>query len=351
MVAERVAIVLFNLGGPDRPEAIAPFLRNLFRDPAILRLPFFLRLPLARLIADRRVKPAHEIYARLGGRSPLLDLTQAQARALEAALPDIDARCFIAMRYWHPFSGETARAVKAFAPDRVLLLPLYPQFSTTTTGSSLNAWREASARAGLVAEVTTLCCYPDHADYVAAATTELRATWQEARDALGATPLRLLFSAHGLPEAIVRSGDPYAWQIARTAESILRVWGTDAPDDWTICYQSRATPQKWLEPSTEQEIARAARDKVGVVVMPIAFVSDHSETLVELDIEYRELAKRLRVPGYFRAPAQNDDLGFIAALADLVRRMLASGPGLCSQQGSRLCPGECGGCPFSERPA
>lgn len=348
-MAERVAVVLFNLGGPDGPGAIAPFLRNLFRDPAILRVPFFLRLPLARIIAGRRVNPAREIYARLGGRSPLLDLTQAQARALEAALPDIEARCFIAMRYWHPFSDEAARAVKAFAPDRVLLLPLYPQFSTTTTGSSLSAWREASARAGLIAEVTTLCCYPDHAGYVAAAAAQLRVAWEEAQAALGATPLRLLFSAHGLPEAIVEAGDPYVWQIARTAAAILKAWGEEAPLDWTICYQSRATPQKWLEPSTEAEIVRAAREKVGVVVMPIAFVSDHSETLVELDIEYRELAKRIGAPGYFRVPAQNDDPGFIVALADIVRRMLASGAGLCSHQGGRLCPRECVGCAFGGR--
>lgn len=350
-MGERIAIVLFNLGGPDGPAAIAPFLRNLFRDPAILRLPFFLRLPLAWIVAGRRVRPAREIYARLGGRSPLLDLTQAQARALEAALPDIEARCFIAMRYWHPFSDEAARAVKAYAPDRVLLLPLYPQFSTTTTGSSLTAWREASARAGLIAEVTTLCCYPDDPGYVAAATAQLRAAWQEARSALGATPLRLLFSAHGLPEEIVKAGDPYAWQIASTAAAILECWRDDAPSDWTICYQSRATPQKWLEPNTEEEIARAARDKVGVVVMPIAFVSDHSETLVELDIEYRDLAKRLGVPGYFRVPAQNDDPGFITALADIVNRMLASGAGLCSYQGGRLCPPECVGCAFGSHAA
>ncbi|MEO8715841.1 MAG: ferrochelatase [Acetobacteraceae bacterium] len=346
MPAERVAIVLFNLGGPDSPAAIAPFLRNLFADPAILRLPFFLRWPLARIIAGRRRKPATAIYALLGGRSPLLDLTREQARALEAALPEVDARCFIAMRYWHPNSDEAARAVVAFAPDHVVLLPLYPQFSTTTTGSSLTAWREAAARAGLVATVTTLCCWPDQAGYAAATAALARRTWEEARAKLGGAPMRLLFSAHGLPQAIVRAGDPYAWQVARTAAAILGAW-EDAPDDWTICYQSRATPQKWLEPSTDQEIARAARDKVAVVVVPIAFVSDHSETLVELDIEYRHLAEKLGVAGYFRVPAQNDDPGFIAALADIVRRARTAGPGLCSDAGRRLCPREFGGCPFA----
>ena len=347
MPAERIAIVLFNLGGPDSPAAIAPFLRNLFSDRAILRMPFFFRLPLAWIIAARRLKPARAIYALLGGGSPLLGLTQAQARALETALPELDVRCFVAMRYWHPFSDDAARAVKAFQPDEIVLLPLYPQFSTTTTASSLTAWREAAARAGLVAKVTTLCCWPDHAGYAAATAALARRTWAEARAKLGNVPMRLLFSAHGLPEAIVRAGDPYAWQIARTASAILAARGEgDAPEDWTICYQSRATPQRWLEPSTEQEIARAAADKVAVVVVPIAFVSDHSETLVELDVEYRHLAEKLGVPGYFRVPAQNDDPGFIAALADVVRRARAAGPGLCSEAGGRICPAEFGGCPL-----
>lgn len=347
MPAERTAIILFNLGGPDGPAAVAPFLRNLFSDRAILRMPFFLRFPLAWIIAGRRLKPATAIYALLGGRSPLLDLTQAQARALEAALPELDARCFVAMRYWHPFSDEAAHAVKAFAPDHVVLLPLYPQYSTTTTGSSLTAWREAAARVGLVAKVTTLCCWPDHPGYAAATASLVRRTWEEARATLGDVPMRLLFSAHGLPEAIVRGGDPYAWQVARTAKAILAAWGDgNAPADWTICYQSRATPQRWLEPSTEQEITRAGRDKVAVVVVPIAFVSDHSETLVELDIEYRHLAEKLGVPSYFRVPAQNDDPGFIAALADVVRCTRAAGPGLCSEAGGRICPAEFRGCPL-----
>jgi protoporphyrin/coproporphyrin ferrochelatase len=344
----RVAVVLFNLGGPDRPQAIGPFLRNLFGDKAILRVPFFVRPLLARIIAQRRLKPARAIYALLGGRSPLLELTEAQGAALAAALPELEARCFIAMRYWHPNSSEAARAVLAFRPDEIVLLPLYPQFSTTTTGSSLGAWREAAARAGLAAPVTTLCCWPDDAGYIDATAALLRRTLAEAREATGVPP-RLLFSAHGLPEAIVRAGDPYAWQISRTARALLAELGPEAPEDWTICYQSRATPQKWLEPSTEQEIARAARDKVAIVVMPIAFVSEHSETLVELDIEYRHLAERIGVPGYFRVPAQNADPAFIAALAGLVRRARDAGPGLSSGAGGRICPAEFAGCPFMVR--
>ncbi|MGH7044617.1 MAG: ferrochelatase [Acetobacteraceae bacterium] len=347
MSAPRIAVVLFNLGGPDRPEAIAPFLRNLFADPAILRMPFFIRSPLARLIAARRLRPATENYALLGGRSPLLGLTEAQATALAAALPELEARCFVAMRYWHPFSAETVRAVKAWGPDEVVLLPLYPQFSTTTTGSSLDAWRNAACDAALVAPVSAVCCYPDDPGFADATVAGVRAAWQEARASLDpAVKLRVLFSAHGLPEAIVRAGDPYQWQVERTVGAVLAGWGDAAPEDYVVCYQSRATPQKWLRPSTDHEVERAARDKVALLVVPIAFVSEHTETLVELDVEYRALADRLGVPGYFRVPAQNADAGFIAALAGLVRRTRTAGPGLCSHAGGRICPVGFRGCPL-----
>jgi len=341
----RVAIVLFNLGGPDRSEAIRPFLLNLFRDPAILRVPFFVRPILARVIARSRVKPASENYALLGGRSPLLDLTREQAAALEAALPDLDARCFIAMRYWHPFSSEAACAVKEFAPEHVLLLPLYPQYSTTTTGSSLTAWREAAASAGLVVQTTVLCCYHADPGYTAAAAISVQAAYDRARAALPAgSPLRVLFSAHGLPKGIVEAGDPYQYQVEQTVAAVLDAW-TGARPEWAICYQSRATPQEWIEPSTEMEIERAAHDRTAILVVPIAFVSEHSETLVELDVEYRGLADQLGVPGYFRAPAQNADPGFIASLARLVRQTLAEGPGLCSFARGRSCPREHVDCP------
>ena len=341
----RIAVVLFNLGGPDRPEAIRPFLLNLFRDPAILRVPFFVRPILARIIARSRVAPATENYALLGGRSPLLDLTRAQASALETALPELDVKCFVAMRYWHPFSAEAARAVKAFAPDRVLLLPLYPQYSTTTTGSSLTAWREAAAGAGLVAPTAALCCYHADPGYAAATAAMVREAYDRARSQLPADAgLRVLFSAHGLPKGIVEAGDPYQYQVEQTVAAVLHAWGR-GDLDWSICYQSRATPQEWIEPSTEMEIERAAHDRTAVLVVPIAFVSEHSETLVELDVEYRLLADRLGVPGYFRAPAQNADPGFIAALADLVRHALGDGPGLCSFAGGRTCPIEHRDCP------
>ncbi len=342
----KLAVVLFNLGGPDSPAAIKPFLLNLFSDPAILRVPFFVRPLLARLIATLRVKPATENYAILGGKSPLLELTQEQARALEAALdaPDTEARCFVAMRYWHPFSLRTAAEVRDWGADEVFLLPLYPHFSTTTTGSSLSAWRDAAARVGLARPVTTLCCWFAEGGYVEATAAILRASLARAR-AEATAPLRVLFSAHGLPETIVARGDPYQFQIESTVGAVVERLA-EPELDWQVCYQSRATPQKWLEPSTETAIERAAADKVAVLVVPIAFVSEHSETLVELDVEYRELAEKQGVPGYFRAPAQNSDPGFIGALAAAVRTARARGTGTCSFAGGRACPAVHADCPM-----
>jgi len=343
----RVAIVLLNLGGPDKMESVYPFLLNLFKDPAILRVPGFIRPLLARIIATARKKPASTNYALLGGKSPLLELTALQADALEAALPELDAKCFIAMRYWHPFSEQTAREVKAFDPDEVVLLPLYPQHSTTTTGSSFTAWREAAAAVGLVKPVTSICCYHSDPGFIAATAAILRTAYMEARAELDpAIPLRLLFSAHGLPESIVLAGDPYQHQVERTVAAVVRQMAIPELDQ-LVCYQSRATPQKWIGPSTEDEIARAGREKVALLVAPIAFVSDHSETLVELDIEYRELAEEDGVPAYFRAPVQNADPAFIQSLADLVRRSRNRGVGLCSFAGSRTCYKPHSDCPHA----
>ena len=352
----KIALVLFNLGGPDQPKAIRPFLVNLFKDPAILRVPFFVRPFLARLIAYLRTRAATANYAILGGRSPLLELTQEQARALERAMaeaaPELEAKCFVAMRYWHPFSDVAARAVKAWNPDEIVLVPLYPQYSTTTTGSSFTAWREASAQAGLMKPVTSLCCYHSSPAFLRATAAIIRTAYDSARSALPAeTRLRIMFSAHGLPEVIIKKGDPYQFQMERTVAGVVRVLreAGDLDDlDHVLCYQSRATPQKWIDPSIEAELERAAHDGVAVLVTPIAFVSDHSETLVELDVEYREVAEKLHLPGYFRVPAQNSDGGFIDALAELVQDALGRGPGLCSFVGGRTCPKQHTDCPHAK---
>ncbi|WP_374440032.1 ferrochelatase [Stella sp.] len=340
----RLAVVLFNLGGPDGPAAVQPFLVNLFSDPAIIRVPGPLRWLLARVIARRRAPIARENYARLGGGSPLLANTEAQARALETALADLgEVRVFVAMRYWHPFAAETARAVAAFAPDRVVLLPLYPQFSTTTTASSLADWARAARRAAIRAPTSSVCCYPLERGLVAAEAELVREGLAMARES---GPSRVLFSAHGLPEKIVAAGDPYQWQVERTAAMVAERAGLGA-GEWVVCYQSRVGPLAWIGPSTEDEIRRAGADGLGIVVVPIAFVSEHSETLVELDIEYRELADEAGVRTYVRVPTVGVRAAFVAGLADLVRDAAGRSPGWVPPEGRRLCPAAHGGCPIA----
>jgi ferrochelatase len=313
------AVVLMNLGGPDSPAAVLPFLSNLFADPAIIDLPSVLRLPLARIVARRRAKVARRIYASLGGSSPLLANTEVQARALERVLGP-DYRCFVAMRYWHPTSAEAARKVKRWQADDIVCLPLYPQFSTTTTASSVKAWQQAAARESLDRPTRIICCYPDEKGLVAAMAELIRPALADARRC-GKAP-RLLLTAHGLPQRVVRAGDPYPRQVALTAAAVVAALAQ--PElDWRICYQSRVGPLKWIGPSTDAEIRVAGIDRVPVVVVPIAFVSEHAETLVELDQEYRRLAEECMVPFYLRVPTVGTAPSFVGALAALVRRAQA----------------------------
>ncbi len=351
MTRPKTAVVLLNLGGPDSPDAVQPFLTNLFTDPAILRVPGFIRPWLGKFIARRRTPAAQENYAVLGGKSPLLELTIEQAESLQAVLATDEAteyRCFVAMRYWHPFSEETARQVQEWGADRVMLVPLYPQFSTTTTGSSMTAWADACRTIGLDIPVQTLCCWHSDDDFAAATARLVREAYDKARAELPENvPLRVLFSAHGLPESIVKRGDPYQWQVEQTVDKVREHLGIEGLD-WLVCYQSRVTPQKWIGPSTDTEIERAGAEKVALLVCPIAFVSEHSETLVELDVEYREEAEHVGVPGYFRVPAQNSEVHFIAALAGLVRRTAANPRSLCSFAGARQCPKVHKDCPHAK---
>jgi len=308
----RLAVVLFNLGGPDSLKAVKPFLFNLFRDPAIIQLPALLRLPLATLISTTRNKAAQANYARMGGRSPLLPETEAQAKALEAELKaqGRDVRVFIAMRYWKPFADETAKQVAAFAPDEIVLLPLYPQYSTTTSGSSIKDWARAYKGPG---RTRAVCCYPTAAGLAEAHAAEIRKVWEAAGSP---TNIRLLFSAHGLPRKIVDEGDPYQAQIEATAGAVA--YHLPELFDRRVCYQSRVGRLEWLGPSTEDAIREAAADGKGVLVSPIAFVSEHVETLVELDHEYAELAKGLGLPHYLRARTPGVEAPFIADLAAAV---------------------------------
>lgn len=340
----KTAVVLFNLGGPDRPEAVQPFLFNLFFDPAIIRLPLPLRWLLARFISKRRAPVAQEIYREMGGGSPLLPNTEAQAAALATALRDKglgELRVFIAMRYWHPRARETVRQVAAFAPDQVILLPLYPQFSTTTTGSSLKEWQREAEAAGLKATTRALCCYPEEAGFVDAVVAGLR-------DALcrveGDKAPRVLFSAHGLPKKIIDGGDPYQWQVEQSVAAVLGRLG-EVNLDWQICYQSRVGPLEWIGPATDSEIEAAGREGRPIIVVPVAFVSEHSETLVELDIEYRHLAEKAGAPVYIRVATAGTEAAFIAGLAGLVVGVIAGSRPVCSQGGGRRCPAEWRGCP------
>jgi ferrochelatase len=335
----RTAVVLFNLGGPDSLGAVRPFLVNLFDDPAIIRLPRVLRWLLARLIAYRRSPIAWEIYRHLGGSSPILANTEAQVRTLEAALGD-GVRVFVAMRYWRPRAGEAAAAVKAWAPDRIVLLPLYPQFSTTTTGSSVADWRRAAARVGLAAPTRLLCCYPDDGGFVAAVARPLAQALDEAP---AGERVRILFSAHGLPARIVAAGDPYRWQVERTVAAVLAALGRPGLDA-VLCFQSRVGPLAWIKPATDAEIRRAGTERRSLIVVPIAFVSEHSETLVELDRDYGRLAQDVGVPRYRRLPTVSTDPDFIGGLASEVRRLASEGGEVQSNTGVRLCPREFSGC-------
>jgi len=332
-MSRKIAVVLFNLGGPDGPDSVEPFLFNLFNDPAIIGLPGIVRTPLARLISRRRAPMAQANYALMGGGSPLLPETRKQADALISAmarrLPGDEVRGFIAMRYWHPLTEETAAQVAAFAPDEVLLLPLYPQFSTTTTGSSLKAWKAAYRGPGTSRVV---CCWPAGDSFVGAHARLI----EQAFEAAGRPgPARLLFSAHGLPEKVIKGGDPYQAQIEATAAAVAARLSGDW--DWRVSYQSRVGPMKWLGPNTEDEIRAASKEGLALVVTPIAFVSEHIETLVELDVEYGEVARHEGCPAYVRVPALGIDASFIEGLAEAAVSALVRG-GIDSD-GSYRCSG------------
>ena len=341
MSARRLAVVLFNLGGPDGPEAVRPFLFNLFNDKYIITAPTPIRWALARLISTTRAPTARENYAKMGGGSPILPQTEAQARALEAVLAErnlgADVKTFVAMRYWKPYAADAAKEAKAWGATEALLLPLYPQFSSTTTASAMEAWAKASPT-----PTRTVCCYPSGRKFAQAHADAILAAWHK-----GGRPERprVLFSAHGLPQRTIDAGDSYQWQVEQTVAAVRAL----LPPDWDhrTCYQSRVGPLEWIGPSTEEEIEAAGRDKAGVIVSPIAFVSEHIETLVELDEEYAELAHERGVPYYLRAPALGAAEGFIDALADLVERAARFDGAVLSETGARVCPGTFGLCPMA----
>lgn len=307
-VRPQTGIVLLNLGGPDCLEAVEPFLFNLFSDPDIIAgLPGPLRKRIAGRIARKRAPQVRKYYEALGGKSPLNHWTDLQAQALAEAtgLPT-----YVAMRYWHPFSEEAAQAVWAARPKQVVLLPLYPHYSRTTTGSSLKAIQKALPKGLEVLEVRD---YHDDPTYI-------QAVVERIREGLARFPhperVHLLFSAHGVPVSVIRKGDPYQEQIERTC----RLIGQQFANASSLAYQSRVGPEKWLEPSSETVIFRLAWHGVQeMLVVPVSFVSDHSETLYEIDVTYRALAEELGVTQFELMPALNDSPTFIQALAGCVQ--------------------------------
>lgn len=339
----KVAVVVYNLGGPDGKDSIRPFLKNFFMDKNIIRAPWPVRVMVSELIAYRRTKrEAGESYGLLGGGSPLLENTRAQERALEAHLreqdPRHDWRVFTCMRYWHPMAEQVAAAVKAWGADHIVRLPLYPQFSTTTTRSSFGDWDRACKKLGLDVPTASVCCYPFQGGFIAVSAERVRKSyWDYRGDHADQAPPRVLFSAHGLPESVISDGDPYQWQCEESARLIAEATGIENLD-WQICYQSRVGPQKWIGPSTEDALERAAHDKVPVLIYPHAFVSEHVETLVEIEIEYREEAEKLGVPGFARVETVGVAPDFISGLGDMIRTRLSQET-TTADGGQRLCPG------------
>tara|TARA_B100000965_G_C19579938_1_gene753061 strand:- start:136 stop:1152 length:1017 start_codon:yes stop_codon:yes gene_type:complete len=310
----RKAVVLFNLGGPDKLESVEPFLFNLFNDPAIISIPSFIRYPLAKLISKRRAPIAKDIYREIGNKSPILELTQKQAQSLENSLVKKgDYKCFVVMRCWHPRAREVINKVKEYDPKEIILLPLYPQYSASTSGSSINEWNDLCKKENYLIKTKTICCYPTQENFIMSHVNLIKKTLNTIEN----KNFKLLFSAHGLPENKIKKGDPYQWQVEKTVETIMSKLINENLD-FLITYQSRVGPLKWIGPSTDEMIIKYSKEKKGIVIVPVAFVSEHSETLVELDIEYKKLAEKNGCVFYKRIPALGIEENFVKGLTDLV---------------------------------
>ena len=309
------AIILFNLGGPDSLDSVEPFLFNLFYDPAILNLPSFFRYPLAKLIANRRAPIAKKIYEELGGSSPILELTKKQANALQSKLNKDDGmfeyKCFIVMRCWHPRAEDVVKEVINYDPNEIILMPLYPQFSAATSGSSIKEWNDICLKNDFKVKTSIFCCYPTDENFIEAHKNEIEKKIKNLDN------FKLIFSAHGLPEKNIKKGDPYQWQVEQSVDKIVESLNIKNLD-WVLSYQSRVGPLKWIGPSTDNIIIENSKLGKSIVLVPIAFVSEHSETLVELDIEYKELADKNGCKNYLRVPALGTNENYIKAMSNLI---------------------------------
>lgn len=315
------AVVLFNLGGPQSLNKVRPFLFNLFYDPYILRLPNPFRWIAAYLISLLRHKKSQKIYEKMGGSSPLFYNTLKQAKALERLLNKTDLsdsyKVFIAMRYAEPFTKQTIQTIKKENPHEIILCPLYPHFSTTTTLSSLREWEIWAKKENLKTLTKFLCCYPKEEFFITPYVESIYPIYLRAKKIAS---VRLLFSAHSLPQKIIDSGDPYQQQVEQSAYKIVEILQKkiDTPIDFKVCYQSKVGPVKWLEPTLNDALENAAKDKVSVIIVPISFVSEHAETLVELDIDFKAKAEILGIPFYERVATIGTTPTFIEGLSQFI---------------------------------
>ena len=315
----KYAVVLFNLGGPDSLEAIKPFLFNLFSDHDIFNIPVGQKL-FARIMSVFRTPAVKEKYKRIGGKSPINDWTQLQQSMLQQELQKVvpGINVYTAMRYWHPTIKDIAQKVSEKGFDKIVLLPLYPHYSITTTGSSFNEWKRAYK--GGAGKLTYVYDYFDNQQYINALNERIDETIlrfpENVRD-----DIQLLFSAHGLPESIAEQGDPYPKQIDQTIACVMKV--RNFSHEYHLCFQSKVGPAKWLKPSTDEMIrGLAEKRKKQLLVIPISFVSDHIETLFELDIEYRMIADEVGIENYIVMKGLNDSKTFVGALKELAVRAL-----------------------------
>jgi protoporphyrin/coproporphyrin ferrochelatase len=322
---KKIGVVLFQLGGPDSPSAVEPFLYNLFCDPDIIDFfgAWFARRPLARYIARKRAGVVREHYDDIGGYSPIRLLTERQGRALEKALaPHVDAKCFIAMRYWNPLTAEAAAEVNAWNARELVLLPLYPQYSFATSSSSLKEWNRVFRPNGNAPRVHTVESFFNHPLYIQSVVEKIALSLTHFDDP---DRVHIVFSAHGLPLSLIERGDPYATHVEETKRLVLQQGGWKNPN--TLSYQSKVGRRKWLSPSLVDTIDRlGVAGEKELLVVPIAFVTEHIETLHEINIEAREQAHKAGIEQFEMMPAVGDSPTFIAALADLVLKSLHQEP-------------------------
>jgi ferrochelatase len=314
----KTAVILFNLGGPDSLDAVQPFLENLFNDPDIFKLPF--QKSLARFISKKRAPKVAEEYKLIGGKSPIGHWTELQRKMLEEKLrvKNNDIHVFTAMRYWHPLTEEIVKQISQINYDKIILLPLYPQFSISTTGSSFNEWKRYYK--GDDSKLRYINSYFKNERYISAINERIDESLlrfpEKIRDCV-----QLVFSAHGTPKSYIKKGDPYLCQIMTCVDEVMKA--RNHSHEHHLCFQSKVGPMKWLEPSTDKMIEElASHGKKDLLIIPISFVSDHVETLFELDIEYRHIADNCGINNYLVMQGLNDSHLFIDALAELVEKEL-----------------------------